>query len=249
MKCIILAAGYATRLYPLTKNFPKPLLDVKGKSILDWLVGDIDSIGEMDEIIIVTNHKFIQHFTDWKDKAVQEKRYHKKLTVVDDGSTANENRLGAVKDIAYVLQYCHISDDILVVAGDNLIDFSFKGFVAYFTQKNAACIMRHFEPSPDKLRKTGVAMLDHNDRLFSMQEKPEQPQSNWAVPPFYIYTKKDLSVIIEAVACERCEADAPGDFIAWFCQEHEVYAYEMPGHRYDVGDLQSYERIKRGWKV
>jgi len=120
MKCLILAAGYATRLYPLTENFPKPLLPVQGKAILDHLIDDIDTLGAVDEYVVISNHKFAYHFIEWADRI-----NNKKITVVDDGTSSNETRLGAVKDIQFAIDALGIDDDMLVIAGDNLLDFSF----------------------------------------------------------------------------------------------------------------------------
>lgn len=241
MKCLVLAAGYATRLYPLTENFPKPLLDVGGISILDRLLEDLDSVAAIDEFIIVSNNKFINIFEAWSRKS----NYSKKITVLDDGSTCNENRLGAVKDIAFAIESCGISDDLMVIAGDNLLDFSFKGFVEFFNRKRHTCIMRHYEADVNKLRKTGVAVIDEDDRVLSMQEKPENPNSNWAVPPFYIYLNEDLKYIIEGVKSDGCDTDAPGSFISWFCTQCSVFAYPMPGRRYDIGDATSYAEVNQ----
>lgn len=241
MKCIILAAGYATRLYPLTENFPKPLLKVQDKSILEWLITDLERIPRIDEVIVVSNHKFYSHFLDWKDTM----NFSLPVTVIDDGSTANDNRLGAVKDIGFAIENCGIQDDILVMAGDNLLDFSVRGFVDFFSEKKTACIMRYYEPSPEKLRRTGVATVDENGKVLDMREKPTEPQSSWAVPPFYIYPRSELKYIPEGIASEECGTDAPGSFIAWFCQKTQVYAYLMPGKRYDIGDLESYREIQK----
>ncbi len=243
MKSIILAAGYATRLYPLTKNFPKPLLEVKGKAILDRLLDDIDSIPEITGHIIVSNHKFINHFESWKVRV--EKKYKNPLTILDDGSTENENRLGAVKDIAFALEQCAINEDLLVLAGDNLLNFSLKNFVAFQKEKKTACVMRHEEKSVEKLRKTGVLTIDESDRVLQMQEKPVQPQSKWACPPFYIYTKEDFSWILKAVNENLCNTDAPGDFLSWFCSVRKVHAWLMTGSRHDIGDLKSYEEANK----
>ena len=120
MKCLILAAGYATRLYPLTENFPKPLLKVGDKTILDWLVDDIDGAHLVDEFVVISNHKFATHFQQWADSKPQ------KITVVDDGTSTNETRLGAVKDIQYAIEQLGIDDDMLVIAGDNVLDFSLQ---------------------------------------------------------------------------------------------------------------------------
>lgn len=245
MKCIILAAGYATRLYPLTENFPKPLLEVKGKSIMNWLIEDIEKIDLIDQIIVVSNHKFIKQFEKWKKDLEGQGLYKKnlKIEIIDDGSTNNENRLGAVKDIAYAIQKCGIKDDILVLAGDNLLDFSIKGFVDFFTGKKKTCIMRHFEDSIEKLQRTGVIEIDSDGKVLSMQEKPKEPKSQWAVPPFYIYSKDSLDKIILGVESGEVNVDAPGGFIEWFCRQNIVYAYEMPGRRYDIGDYESYKQI------
>lgn len=246
MKSIILAAGYATRLYPLTQNFPKPLLKIGPSTILDRLIDDIDNLEEINEHIIISNHKFIGHFENWKNS----RNFNKKVTVIDDGSTENENRLGAVKDILFAIESRNIDEEILVLAGDNLLDFSLKGFIAYQKTKKTACIMRHFEGEKAKLQKTGVAIIDPNEHVLKMQEKPVEPESNWAVPPFYIYTKEDLPFIKKACTPDSdgkliCGTDAPGDFIAWFCSQRTVHAWEMAGKRYDIGDLHSYEEAQR----
>lgn len=254
MKCIVLAAGYATRLYPLTENFPKPLLEVNGKSILDWLLEDVQSTNMVDEVIVVSNHKFYDIFTEWADKA-KNRLSGMKLTILDDGSTDNDNRLGAVKDIAFAINECNLTgadknvceDGVLVLAGDNLLDFSIKGFLDFYKEKNATCIMRHYEPSLEKLQRTGVVEVDSSDKVISMEEKPKEPKSNWAVPPFYIYGKEDLPVIVDCVNDEEINLDAPGGFIEWFCKKREVYAYEMPGKRYDIGNRESLEWIRKNY--
>lgn len=244
MKCIILAAGYATRLYPLTENFPKPLLDIQGKSILEWLLDDIQTIPLINEVVIVSNHKFYEKFLLWKDSL----NTRLTVTVIDDGSTTNENRLGAVKDIGFAIEKCKIKDDVLIMAGDNLLDFSVRGFIDFFREKNASCIMCHYEPSVDRLRRTGIAVIDKNSKVLQMQEKPQEPLSNWAVPPFYIYPRKDLHYILEGIASNVCGTDAPGSLIAWFCQKADVYAYPMPGKRYDIGNTESYLEIQKNHK-
>ena len=149
MKCLILAAGYATRLYPLTENFPKPLLEVKGKTIIDWLVDDIDSSGLVDQYIVVSNHKFVHHFEEWVDRKTQ------KIIVLDDGTSTNETRLGAVKDIQFAIDELKLDDDLLIIAGDNILDFSLTVFIQYALQKKTSCIMRYFEPKLQKLQKSG----------------------------------------------------------------------------------------------
>ena len=241
MKCLILAAGYATRLYPLTENFPKPLLEVGGKTILDWLVDDIDTAGLVDEYVVISNHKYAHHFESWaKTKAM-------KVTVVDDGTSSNETRLGAVKDIQFAIDKLGLDDDMLVIAGDNVLDFSLTKFVRYAAEKNTSCIMRYFEPEEKKLTKCGVLELDDSDKVLSMEEKPAKPKTHWCCPPFYYYTKADARLVQKGID-SGCGTDAPGSYIAWLCTQTTVHAMEMPGRRYDVGNLESYNKIKQEYK-
>lgn len=240
MKCLILAAGYATRLYPLTENFPKPLLKVQDKPILDWLIDDIELCGAVDEYIVISNHKFAHHFDNWA-------KGKKKVTVVDDGTESNETRLGAVKDIQYTIEKLGLNDDMLVIAGDNLLDFSLTRFVAYAQRKKASCIMRYYEPNQQKLLKCGVVTIDENDRILRMTEKSPTPDTHWCCPPFYYYTKTDARLVAKGIAA-GCGTDAPGSYIAWLCTQTAVYAMEMPGSRYDIGNLESYEKVQTEYK-
>ncbi len=240
MKCLILAAGYATRLYPLTENFPKPLLPVGDKTILDWLIDDIDTLGKVDEYVVISNHKFVHHFEKWAAEKMQN------ITVVDDGTESNETRLGAVKDIQFAIDKLGIDDDLLVIAGDNVLDFSLTKFVEYALSKKTSCIMRYFEAQEKKLAKCGVVEIDENDKILGMEEKPENPKSNWCCPPFYYYTKEDSRLIEEGIA-SGCGTDAPGSYTAWLCAETTVHAMEMPGSRYDIGNLESYEEVKKNY--
>ena len=241
MKCLILAAGYATRLYPLTENFPKSLLKVKGKPILDWLVEDIDKTSEIDEFVVISNHRFVHHFIEWATEKAQ------KITVVDDGTSTNETRLGAVRDIQFAVDELNIDDDVLVIAGDNLLDFSLTKFINYAKDKGSSCIMRYFEKSDARLKKSGVVTVDENDKVQKMMEKPENPETNWCSPAFYFYTKEDLKLIAKGIVA-GCGVDAPGSFIAWLCDKTKVHAMEMPGKRYDIGNLESYEAVQKEYR-
>ncbi len=237
MKCLILAAGYATRLYPLTENFPKPLLTVGEKTILDWLVDDIDAAGAVDEYIVISNHKYAPHFIRWAATKRQ------KITVVDDGTTSNETRLGAVRDVQFAMEQLGLDDDMLVIAGDNVLDFSLTKFIAYAQEKGTSCVMRYHEPSEMKLHKCGVALVDEDDLILSLEEKPAEPKSHWATPPFYYYTREDARLVEVGIA-EGCGTDAPGSYIAWLCARSPVHSMEMPGSRYDIGGLESYHQVQ-----
>ena len=241
MKCLILAAGYATRLYPLTENFPKPLLKVKDKTILDWLVDDIDTAGEIDEYVVISNHKYACHFEAWAKSKSQ------KITVVDDGTDTNETRLGAVKDVQFAIDKLGLYDGMLVIAGDNVLDFSLTEFIAYAKAKNTSCIMRYYEPDEKKLLKCGVVTIDGEDKVLKMTEKSPTPATHWCCPPFYYYTKEDARLVKEGIA-DGCATDAPGSFIAWLCEKSPVHAMEMRGSRYDIGNIESYEKVKAEYK-
>ena len=241
MKCLILAAGYATRLYPLTENFPKPLLKVGDKTILDWLLDDIDLSGKIDEYVVISNHKYAHHFDDW----AKTKPY--KITVVDDGTSTNETRLGAVKDVQFAIEKLKLDSDLLVIAGDNLLDFSLNSFIDYAKAKQTSCIMRYYEPNDEKLKKCGVVTIDENDLILNMTEKSPTPATHWCCPPFYYYTREDSRRVADGIAA-GCGTDAPGSYIAWLCTVTPVHAMEMPGSRYDIGNLQSYETAKQSYK-
>ena len=241
MKCLILAAGYATRLYPLTENQPKPLLTVGNKTILDWLIDDIDGAGLVDEYIVISNHKFARHFQDWANTKPQ------KITIVDDGTSTNETRLGAVCDIQFAIEQLNLDDDMLVIAGDNLLDFSLQRFVHYAHQKQTSCIMRFWETDEQRLLKCGVVTIDEQDRILRMTEKSPTPETHWCCPPFYYYTRQDTHLVKEGIK-NGCGTDAPGSYIAWLCTQTPVHAMEMPGKRYDIGNLQSYQQVQKNYK-
>ena len=286
MKCVILAAGYATRLYPLTENFPKPLLEVAGKTITDWLVDDIASTGAVDGFAVVTNSRFAPFFHEWASRRLMDslerldalaaddgdegaegvegtagEHVHPGLhnpakglaalssgiAVIDDGTSTNETRLGAVRDIALAIDTLGWDDDILVVAGDNVLDFSLSSFIEYSLDKGTTCIMRYPEPDPVRLRKSGILEIGEGDLVIGMEEKPAVPRSNWCCPPFYVYSKADAAKVSLALA-EGCGADAPGSFIAWLCSRSPVHAMLMPGSRYDIGDLESYKSVCRTYR-
>jgi glucose-1-phosphate thymidylyltransferase len=235
MKNIVIAAGYATRLGELTKNFPKPLLQIGDTTILGRMLDDIDQIDEIDEHIIVTNHKFAPIFEEWK----QGLHYSKPITIVDDGTETNETRLGAVCDLLFAMQKLNINDDILVVAADNLLFFSFSEFVAFAQEKGTSCIMCHRQDDVDKLRRTGVVELDGEMRVLGMEEKPHEPKSHWAVPPFYIYLEKDLELIRHSVE-HGCGKDAPGNLAHYMVEHAVMHAWPMSAGRFDIGSLDTY---------
>ncbi len=269
MKNIILAAGYATRLGELTKNFPKPLLKIGNSTILGRMLDDIDKINDITEHVIVTNHKFAPIFEQWAKTPSGSPclggrlqgvagRWKKPITIIDDGSTTNDNRLGAVCDLLLVLKKTPSGSpclggekesslnrediggsDLLVVAADNLLFFSFKEFVDFAKAKGTSCIMCHEQPSIEKLQRTGVVELDGDNRVLGMEEKPQVPKSHWAVPPFYIYLKKDLDLVRHSVE-NGCGKDAPGNLAHYMVEHTMMHAWPMSAGRFDIGSLDTY---------
>jgi dTDP-glucose pyrophosphorylase len=256
MKNIVIAAGYATRLGELTKNFPKPLLKIGNNTILGRMLDDIDRIPEIDEHVIITNHKFAPIFEEWvgntlgTDPAVPSEiaasgsvpivsRWKKPIRIVDDGTETNETRLGAVCDLLFAMDQLDIDDDLLVVAADNLLFFSFQEFVDFAKAKGTSCIMCHEQPSIEKLQRTGVVELDDEMRVLGMEEKPQVPKSHWAVPPFYIYMKKDLELVRHSVE-NGCGKDAPGNLAHYMVEHTTMHAWPMSAGRFDIGSLDTY---------
>ena len=240
MKNIVIAAGYATRLGALTANFPKPLLKIGNKSILERMLDDIDKIPEITEHIIISNHKYACHFEEWKAQM----HYTKPITIVDDMTETNETRLGAVCDLLYAMNHLSINDDLLVVAADNLLFFSFADFVKFAREKDSSCIICHEQKELAKLQRTGVVVLDKDYRVLNMEEKPKEPKTTWAVPPFYIYLKRDLDVVRHSVE-NGCGKDAPGNLAHYMCDNSIMHAWPMAGTgenlRFDIGSLDTYK--------
>ena len=245
MKCVVIAAGYATRLGELTKNFPKPLLKIGENTILGRMLDDIDGIPEITEHVIITNHRFAGIFEEWAKTntnltdSTNNPRWKKPITIVDDGTETNETRLGAVCDLLFAMDKLHIDDDLLVVAADNLLFFSFQEFVDFAKAKGTSCIMCHEQPSIEKLQRTGVVELDDQMKVLGMEEKPQVPKSHWAVPPFYIYLKKDLDLVRHSVE-NGCGKDAPGNLAHYMVEHTTMHAWPMSAGRFDIGSLDTY---------
>ena len=235
MKNIVIAAGYATRLGELTRDFPKPLLKIGENTILGRMLDDIDRIDDIDEHVVITNHRFADIFERW----ASEQHYSKPVTIVDDGTESNETRLGAVCDLLYAMDKLQIDDDLLVVAADNLLFFSFAEFVAFAKEKQSSCIMCHEQPSIEKLQRTGVIVVDDKMKVLNMEEKPQVPKSHWAVPPFYIYLQKDLDLVRHSVE-NGCGKDAPGNLAHYMVERTTMHAWPMSAGRFDIGSLDTY---------
>lgn len=243
MKAIVLAAGYATRLYPLTENQPKPLLKVGSKSILDHIMKKMDKVEELDEVFIVTNDKFSTHFEKWEQMA----NYRVKLTVVNDGTLSNETRLGALGDIQYVIDNQGVQDDLMVVAGDNLFGFELTDFVDFYKEKNENVISLYKEENLDQLVRGGTADINGLGKVVGFEEKPETVNYPYSVPTFYII-KEEHIILLDAYIKEGNNADANGNFIPYLLDHANVYGYVFDEYRYDIGTLESYEAVQEIFK-
>lgn len=242
MKCVILAAGYATRLYPLTKNTAKPLLPIGDQKILDHIIRKVEKVVMIDEIYIVTNDRFYNDFIHWHNNYEGEKT----IQIINDKTTSNDDRFGAIADLQYVIEQTHLQDDVLVMAGDNVFDFELVDFIQFYEEVEADCITMHQLEDLEEIQQTGVVEVDAYKKVISFEEKPTYPRSNLAVPPFYIYKKETLPLIKKYIDNGE-DTDAPGSFIPWLIQYKDVHAYEFTGRRYDIGTLESYEQVKEGF--
>lgn len=220
MKAIVLAAGYAMRLYPLTKDRPKALLPIGGRAMMDYLVDEIAGIPEIDEICIVSNHRFVGQFERWALSA--EKRYPgKRLRVLDDGTDSNETRLGAIGDVAFALDEMKIDDDLLVAASDNFFTFPLTDFVADFRGHGRDLLLGSHIGLTDERKRFAIATLDENRRVTSLVEKPENPQSDIAIFALYLY-RRDTLPLIRQYLREGNDPDAPGHFPEWIYPDRDV---------------------------
>ena len=238
MIAIILAAGYATRLYPLTINRPKALLPINQKPILNYIVEQIETIDDINEIIIISNHKFADAFYEWQKDYSSDK----KITVLDDGTESEETRLGAIGDILFAIEKSNIDEEILVTAGDNFFTYSLTDYYDFYREKDRDCVcVKRFEDI-NLLKRFGVAVLDENMRVLDIEEKPQNPRSNVGVYATYMY-KKDTVPMFRKYIDEGNKPDAPGYFLEWLYKRKEVYAFQFDGECYDIGTPESYKEV------
>ena len=228
MRALILAAGYATRLRPLTDSVPKMLLPLAERPMLDYLLDRIREVDELGKIQLVTNAQFAPAFRDWAPEDV---------IVYDDGTTSNEDRLGAIGDIAFTIERAGLAgEDLLVVAGDNLIGYSLPEFVDFWQEKVGSAIAVHEVADRSLLPHYGVVELDDDDRVVGLEEKPAEPKSNLAATAAYLYRGVDLELLPRYLE-EGNPPDAPGNFAAWLHTRAPLYGYRFFGEWHDIGDL------------
>ena len=227
MKALILAAGYATRLRPLTDSVPKQLLPVGGRPMVDWIHDKIREAGIAD-VHLVTNARFAADFARWGDAAG--------VHVHDDGTTTNETRLGAIGDIRFVQEHTDFDDDLLVIAGDNLFDDSLAEYIRFWSEKQGASAVAVYDVGDRELAKQyGIVDVDRDDRIVGFVEKPEEPPSTLSATATYLYARRHAA-LVGSYLDEGNPPDQPGHFIGWLYQREPVYAYRLTGGWYDVGD-------------
>jgi glucose-1-phosphate thymidylyltransferase len=228
MKALILAAGYATRLRPLTDDIPKMLLPLAERPMLDYLLDRLHEVDGLDEIHLVTNTRFAEAFRDWAPEDV---------LVHDDGTTSNDDRLGAIGDIAFAIERGELEgEDLLIVAGDNLIGYSLAEFVAFWRAHEGSAIAVRDLGDRELLRQYGVVELDEDDRVVGLEEKPAEPKSDLAATASYLYLADHLALLPRYVE-EGNPLDAPGNFMVWLHTREPVYGYRAEGEWHDIGDL------------
>ena len=238
MKTIILAAGYGTRLYPLTLDKPKALLEVGGKTILDRLVKKIELINGNDEIFIVTNEKFTKSFENWSGSI----KYSTKISVINDKTISNETRLGAIGDINLVLNNKKIEDDLLITGSDNLFELDLREFVKFSISKKPSSSMMLFDVKDIKLAtKYGICALDENNKIINFEEKPAVPKSTLAATALYFIPKEGVSKVHEYMKTDLSK-DAPGNLMKWLAKEDKVFGYVLKSAWYDIGDIESLKK-------
>lgn len=238
MDVCILAAGYATRLKHYTVNMPKPLLPVNGKPIINYIVEQVKTLPNLGKLIVITNDRFYSQFMEWKNSIGDEE-----IIVLNDGTNSVENRLGAIGDIAFVIEKEKIDNDIAVIAGDNLFTYSLAEFYEYFKQVDRDCICTKKIENTELLKSFGVCTLDDKNMVTGFFEKPKIPPSDTAVYATYMFKKQSLEYINQYLN-EKNMRDAPGYFIEWLHKKVEVYAYNINGECYDIGTVEAYEEIQ-----
>jgi glucose-1-phosphate thymidylyltransferase len=239
MKVIILAAGYATRLYPLTLTQPKPLLPVAGKPMVEYVLDNLAPIGGIDRIYVVTNAKFAGHFQKWADN-YRETKAKLNFTIVNDGSTDDSNKLGAIGDIHYVLKNEKVDDDLIIVAGDNLFSEKLEGFGKFVREKNAPVLAVYDVKNLEEIKKYNSISVDGNGRITFFEEKPKNPTSTITGIALYYYPKSALKLIDQYIA-EGNNPDQPGRLVQWLYPRTPFYTWRVPGIWYDIGSKETLE--------
>ncbi len=242
MKAVILAAGYATRLYPLTLDKPKALLPISGKPILNYIIEKLEKIKEVDEIFILSNDRFYMNFVWW----LNQNAFSKKVEVMNDGTSSNETRLGGIGDLWFAIQNKKINDDVLVISGDNLFDFNIQEMIDYFKNLNKTLIGIYDINDIEEVKKMSIVELK-DGKLIAFEEKPQNPKVTLSSIGIYIYTKEDLKKIKEYMKTDKPK-DGPGFLVQDFCKNSDVYSFVFKGRWFDIGSKETYDKVNNSWR-
>jgi glucose-1-phosphate thymidylyltransferase len=237
MKILILAAGYATRLYPLTQTQPKPLLPVAGQPMIEYVLDNIAPIGGIDRVYVVTNAKFAGQFQEWSDK-YRASKAKLDFTVVNDGSTDDSNKLGAIGDMHLVITKEKVDDDLIVVAGDNLFSQSLEDFGRCCREKKAPVLAVYDVGNLQEITKYNSITIDGAGKITFFEEKPKNPTSTLTGIALYYYPKSTLPLIRQYID-EKNNPDQPGRLVQWLYQRTPVYTWRVPGIWFDIGSKES----------
>lgn len=240
IKALILAAGYATRLYPVTKHIPKPLLPISGKPIIEYILDKIAVLDDVDEIFIVTNKKFYPHFEMWHKRVKAAGAYDKDIKVINDNTIKDGAKLGAIGDIKFVIDKESVDDDLLVIGGDNLFEFNLTSFVDYFKSKDENVVALHDIRDKEIVKRMSVVELNPEDKLINFEEKPDDPQTTLIAICCYIY-KKDALVRIDEYIEKGNNPDAPGYLVEWMYENDSMYGWVFSESWFDIGNIDQYD--------
>ncbi|MEW6008686.1 MAG: nucleotidyltransferase family protein [Candidatus Omnitrophota bacterium] len=244
MKAILLAAGYATRLYPLTLNFPKALLPINCVPVINIIIRKLELIPDIDEIIIVTNNRFFEDFKNWQ----KEYRLKKRLTLLNDNTTSDEDKLGAVADLAFVIKKRKLNDDIIVIGADNLFDSKLGNFIKSCRSARRVCVGVFDFKKRNEVDKYGVIKLDKNNKIIDFKEKPREPKSSLVAMCLYFFPKERLFLIDRYLKSNK-KTDAIGHYISWLIKKGEAYGYIFSGEWFDIGDKKQYFKANKTFQV
>lgn len=238
MKALILAAGYAVRLKELTQETPKALLEIGRRRIIDRIIDKILKVEDIDSIYLITNDRFFEKFNGW----IESSGYRNRISLISDGSTSNETRRGAIKDLEIAIREGHIDEDLLVVAGDNLFEFDLNEFLKFALARNDGTSVALYDIGErESAKKFGIVELNKDKRIVDFEEKPRHPRSSLISTGIYYFPKGKLSLVKRYLETSE-ESDAPGYYISWLTKKDRVYGFIFYEDWYDIGDLESLKK-------